>query len=234
MRRAAALLLASAAAPALSGCIIAAAALQPSAASDVVLAERAFALQAQREGQWTAFRATAAADATMFVPQPVRAQDFLAGREDPPRSVAWQPARVWIACDGRTAVTYGHWQQPGGTRGYFTTVWQRQRNGGWRWLLDRGDELPAGSADLEREPPRVEEIKAHCRQDSRRPAPPPLAHAPADRTGGGRSADGTLRWQWVVTPGGALDFAVDLAARDGYQRVIADHVAGAAAAGGPS
>ena len=42
---------------------------------------------AQRIGQWTAFRKYADRDAVMFTPQAVWAREFLKGRKDPPKAV---------------------------------------------------------------------------------------------------------------------------------------------------
>ena len=110
-------------------------------AQAVLAVERAFDAAAARDGQWTAFRAFAASDATMFTPQPVNAQGWLSGRADPPHSVRWQPHDVYISCDATLAVTTGAWQRANGTFGYFTTVWRKQGDGTWKWVLDHGDEL---------------------------------------------------------------------------------------------
>lgn len=109
--------------------------------SDVVATELAFARMAQEKGQWTAFRKFATDDAVMFVPQPVNARDWLGKQEDPPEAVRWQPHQVWASCDGSLSVTKGAWQRPDGTHGYFTTVWERQRNGEYKWVIDQGDVL---------------------------------------------------------------------------------------------
>lgn len=109
--------------------------------SKVVAAELAFARAAQEDGQWTAFRNFAAGDAVMFVPEPVDARAWLSGRSNPQQSVQWQPHHVWSSCDGSLAVARGAWQRPDGTSGYFTTVWERQRDGEYRWTLDQGDRL---------------------------------------------------------------------------------------------
>ena len=61
------------------------------AAPTAVDAERAFAADAQRIGQWTAFRKYADRDAVMFTPQAVWAHEFLKDRKDPPKAVAWRP-----------------------------------------------------------------------------------------------------------------------------------------------
>ena len=70
-------------------------------------AERAFAADAQRIGQWSAFRKYADRDAVMFTPQAAWARDFLHGRKDPPKAISWRPAHSYVSCDGRTAVNTG-------------------------------------------------------------------------------------------------------------------------------
>src|SRR3546814_15677912 len=51
--------------------------------SAFIAAEIRFAQRAQEEGQWTAFRETAHPDAVMFVPERVKAQDWLKSQKDP-------------------------------------------------------------------------------------------------------------------------------------------------------
>ena len=57
--------------------------------SKVIATELAFARTAQEKGQWTAFAEFATDDATMFVPEPVNAKDWLKRQVNPPRAVAW-------------------------------------------------------------------------------------------------------------------------------------------------
>ena len=114
--------------------------------SALVAMELAFNRMAQDKGQWTAFREFADEDAVMFVPQAVKARDWLKGRGDPAQAVTWQPYQVWMSCDGTLGVTKGAWQRPNGTVGYFTTIWRKQgkpgKNGEYLWVLDQGDVLP--------------------------------------------------------------------------------------------
>src|SRR3546814_15805277 len=56
-----------------------------------ISAALAFARQARDQGQWTAFRETAADDAVMFMPQRVLAHHWLNGKPDPAQAVPWQP-----------------------------------------------------------------------------------------------------------------------------------------------
>src|SRR5438067_6506647 len=102
-----------------------AAAAAPSAKAPsmtAVDAEIAFARDAKRIGQWTAFRKWADRDAVMFTPQAVWAKSFLKKLKDPPNAISWRPADTFVSCDGRTAVNTGPWfKQDGAQGGYFTT-----------------------------------------------------------------------------------------------------------------
>ena len=100
-------------------------------------AERAFVADAQKLGQWTAFRKWSTPDAIMFTPQAAKAHDFLKELKDPQTAVFWWPGRSFVSCDGTYAVNTGPWvRQWGKSVGYFTTVWQRQPDGSWKWIID--------------------------------------------------------------------------------------------------
>lgn len=190
-----------------------AAASAPAALLPAVAAERAFAARAQADGQWTAFRATAAPDAIMLAPGPVNAHEALRGfSSDPAVAVMWWPARVWTSCDDTLAVTTGPWVRNGGTKvGTFTNVWRREADGQWRWVYGNGREIPraieAPDAPLvvraicpdDRKADQVsEEQGTWLQRDGRMPGEwglplEPIPRAPA--VASGRSADGTLRWE---------------------------------------
>ena len=181
--------------------------LRPTAnPSAVIAAELAFAQLAQDKGQWTAFAQTATGDAVMFVPQPIQAQAFLKGRANPAVAVKWQPHQVWSSCDGSIGVTRGAWQGPKAS-GYFTTVWQRQKNGSYQWVLDQGTDLPM-ALDA---PEMIAAKVAECR-----PLPPPAVAASAvaaemagDRESG-TSSDATLKWDTAVATDCSRRFVVQL------------------------
>jgi hypothetical protein len=176
--------------------------------------ERAFAADAQRIGQWTAFRKYADYDAVMFTPQAVWVRDFLAGRKDPPRSVRWAAAHGFVSCDGRTAVNTGPWWAADGVHhGYFTTVWQRTSGSGWRWVYDGGGADPESSKTPARVMAQVH--RASCRAKAPGapiipPAPltPKQARTTPEDSGRGQSADKTLGWDWKVEKDGARKFRV--------------------------
>jgi hypothetical protein len=164
----------------------------------VVATEMGFARTAQDKGQWSAFSEFADDDAVMFVPQPVKARDWLRGRDNPAVALRWQPHQVWSSCDGSLAVTKGAWQQPDGSFGYFTTVWKRQKDGGYRWVLDQGDELDEPLA----EPEMVQARVADCpnRDDAAKLAAI-VAGMAAPATGriDTHSKDNTLFWRTEIS-----------------------------------
>ena len=186
-------------------------------------AEYAFARDAQRRGQWTAFRMYADPDAVMFNPQVVWAHEFLASKKDPPVPVRWWPAESYVSCDGRIAVNTGPWVRDGGKSvGYFTTVWQRE-GGRWRWVYEAGDTLKTPLPARRR--PFVR--KASCRGKPVAPpwlVPPPAmkrrGKGPPDDYGIGRSADATLAWDWRVDSKGARRFRTFLWNGARYEQVV--------------
>jgi hypothetical protein len=178
--------------------------LAAAAAPTAVDAERAFAADAQRIGQWAAFRKYADTDAVMFTPQAVWAHEFLKDRKEPPKAVAWHPTQSWVSCDGRTAVNTGPAFRNGKAYGNFNTVWQREK-GEWRWVYDAGS--PLDSKTEKQRKPIVR--KASCRAKAPGApviAPPPLSSKQARTTpednGRGESADKTLGWDWKVEKDG--------------------------------
>ena len=189
-------------------------------------AEYAFARDAQRIGQWTAFRKYADRDAVMFTPQAVWARDFLMDRKDPPKSVRWWPTHSFVSCDGHTAANTGPWLRPDNSHGYFTTVWQHTGKQ-WRWVYDGGD---AQKGALPK-PSGLQVHRAACRIKAPGPPiipPPPLSAEKARTTpvdqGRGESADKTLGWDWKVDKKGERRFRVYLWNGVRYAQVLYNDV----------
>ena len=190
-------------------------------------AEYAFARDAQRVGQWTAFRKYADKDAVMFTPQAVWARDFLKGRKNPPNAVRWWPTHSFVSCDGRTAVNIGPWVSTA-SHGYFTTIWQRQ-DGHWRWVYDAGDSTPPSATAPK--PVKAQVHRPNCRV--RAPGAPilgprPLTQRQARNTpedsGRGQSADATLGWDWKVEKNGARYLRVLMWNGQRYAQVLFDDI----------
>jgi hypothetical protein len=199
----------------------------PTTASQTAVdAERAFYRAAQTKGQWTAFREFAAPDATVFTPQPARAHEVLPAK-NPAVAVQWWPAESYVSCDGKVAVNTGPWLRPESV-GYFTTVWERQPDGGWKWIMDGGDGLEKPRALPEK--PQVR--RALCRTTNKglilrkrfvgvQTDPPD----PGLKTGGGSSPDGTLEWYWVVSSDGSREFRAEIWNGRKYEAVIFNKIA---------
>jgi hypothetical protein len=186
----------------------------------VAATDFAFARAARDEGQWTAFREYAASGAQMHLEGgPVDASEFLARRADPPEPVRWTPNEVWSSCDGSIAVSYGRSVQPDGIVGSYVTVWQRQRNGDYRWVYDTGtpdnpqpvipiEVRPDGDTIVVRELTAIRALTADCRAPAEAAAAPVSVPAGA-QTGGGEARDATLRWRWEHLAHGQWRVVVD-------------------------
>ena len=207
--------------------MIAALLLSAATAPTAVDAERAFASDAKKVGQWTAFRKWADHDAVMFTPKAVWARTFLKPLKDPPNAISWRPAHSYISCDGRTAVNTGPWfKQDGTLAGYFTTVWQRTP-AGWRWAYDGGGPMSGPAPQAK---PQIH--LASCRTRAPGPPiipPPPLTPKQALTTpeddGRGQSADKSLGWDWKVGKDGARHFRVYQWTGNRYSEVLRNDVA---------
>lgn len=178
--------------------------------STIAAVEIAFNRLAREKGQWTAFRETAADDAVMFVPEKVLAKDWLKKRADPPAPVQWQPQRIYVSCDGRTAASTGAWQRPDGSTGYFTTIWRIDDKGNWKWVLDHGDVLAKPLSEKE----FLEGHVATCLR--REGARGPDAPLPADES---------LLWNADVRADGSREVRVRMWNGADYDLVIDDKVA---------
>lgn len=108
----------------------------------IAAAERAFARRAQVEGQWKAFRLTAAPDAIMFVPDAKPVAKALVGAAEPVVPVMWWPGTIAHSCDGSLGLSTGPWvRAASGGQGTFSTIWRRTASG-YRWVLDHGRPTP--------------------------------------------------------------------------------------------
>jgi hypothetical protein len=168
----------------------------------------------------------------MFVPQRTLAKVWLKGRVNPPKPVQWQPHAAWISCDGSAGATFGAFQansEVEGGSGWFSTVWQRQKKGEYKWVLDQGGDLAAPLAAPEFLAGKVADCPARPDRDTsaeeaseirpprrdglqqRRPLAGPLPRlaAPAGSDSkDGQSDDGTLAWRSTVLPGGSRTWTV--------------------------
>lgn len=184
----------------------------------VIATELAFARLAQEKGQWAAFRETAASGAEMFVPQRVIAADWLKSQAEPATAVKWQPHAVWSSCDGTYAVTRGGWDSANAS-GSFVTIWQRQKNGKYKWITD----MSLTSDGPVRSPEMIAARVAECRMP---PGAAPLVVKTDTDWRTAVSRDGTLRWGTGVTPQGSRSVTVWLWNGTAYETVLDQAVPG--------
>jgi len=222
--------------------------------SSILAAEIAFVQLARKEGQWTAFRKTSDEDAVMFVPGIVNAQAWLKKQKDPAQSVTWAPDRIFVSCDASYAVSLGQAAWPDGRKSRFVTMWRRQANGSYKWMLDWGSNAPVTQSDdismvdgkvadcpARRtpgvSPPVTGETPAQSEQREwregagrhKRPKPPKYEvtriAVPPPATGEGQSRDGTLNWQWATDAQGARSFKVTVRYGGKVETVVDDRYA---------
>ncbi|MCB2059492.1 MAG: hypothetical protein R3E09_10385 [Novosphingobium sp.] len=192
--------------------------------SALIAAEIALAQLTREKGQSAALRETAARDATMLVPEPVNADDWLKDRPDPPKPVDRYTEAVWISCDGSYGVVEGSWTGAD-TGGEFAAVWQRQEDGQYKWLFRHPvgntgaspapDMIPASVADCDVPRPNADS-RPQERKPGKRPKLPPPApvNAQADH-----SADGTLDWRFGTDSKGVPRLLVRIR-KDGQMRTV--------------
>ncbi|MGZ3272153.1 MAG: YybH family protein [Caulobacteraceae bacterium] len=116
------------------------------AAQQIEDTERAFAQVVAQGGIVPGFRQFAAPDAVMFLPDPTPAQAALAGARWTGELV-WRAQYVAVAASGDLAFSAGPSLLRGGGRpsgGFYLTVWRRQPDGGWKFVLDQGADMPPG------------------------------------------------------------------------------------------
>lgn len=163
--------------------------------SAVIAQELAFARMAREKGTWTAFREYATEDALWPSPGLVNVRQDLAGVADPAQPVVWGPDAVWVSCDGSFALSTGPATYPSGRRSRFATIWQRQRDGDYRWVLDQGFDLETDHAQAEMIAAKVADCPAGFdRWADRRP---PVRRG--EPWGSSRSNDGTLEWRTALS-----------------------------------
>jgi ketosteroid isomerase-like protein len=123
---------------------------------DVLAADRAFSAAATARGARAAFTEFADPQAIMFRAGvgPVKGLDAIARVfEDPPAATpTWEPAAAEVAASGDLAYSWGAfvWTPvPGGplagkppATGYYVSIWKRQPDGRWKWVVDLGVPAP--------------------------------------------------------------------------------------------
>jgi ketosteroid isomerase-like protein len=114
--------------------------------------DRAFARMAAQKGVAEAFHFYAAENAISLPAgaAPVHGRDAIRNlmAEGPEGSLAWTPSGGGISRSGDLGWTWGNYefrrQAPDTTPSYgkYVTIWQRQHDGSWKYVLDGGNSNP--------------------------------------------------------------------------------------------
>src|SRR3982750_4365980 len=111
----------------------------------LVQSEQAFAKLASERGTKYAFLENMTDDALVFTPDKTVAKPFWAARGESSSLLSWAPNFAAVSSSGLLGYTTGNWEfrakgkddTPTGF-GDFITVWQRQPDGKYKWVIDIG------------------------------------------------------------------------------------------------
>lgn len=124
-----------------------------SALQEMVKTEQAFSKMAEDKNTRDAFMAFIADDGLLFRPGAVNGKKWMLEHPVPPSDkkplLAWQPAFAGMAASGDMGFTTGPWEakadikdeKPSGY-GHFVTVWKKQKDGKWKFVVDLGISHP--------------------------------------------------------------------------------------------
>jgi ketosteroid isomerase-like protein len=115
----------------------------------LVETERAFAKMAAAKGIRDSFLAYLADDGVLFRPQPVNGKQWMSARPARPGLLWWEPTFAYVSQAGDLGYDTGPWEfrekgpddKPIG-HGYFVTVWKKQPDGTWKFVVDIGTSNP--------------------------------------------------------------------------------------------
>jgi ketosteroid isomerase-like protein len=128
-------------------------ALGQSALQEMVKTEQAFSKMAEEKSTRDAFLAFIADDGLLFRPGAVNGKKWLLEHPAPPTDkkplLAWQPSFAGMSASGDMGFTTGPWEfkadvkdeKPAGY-GHFVTVWKKQADGTWKFVVDLGVSHP--------------------------------------------------------------------------------------------
>jgi ketosteroid isomerase-like protein len=120
---------------------------------DMVKTEQAFSKMAEEKTAREAFMTFIADDGLLFRPGAVNGKKWMIEHPVPPSDkrplLAWQPSFAGMSASGDMGFTTGPWEsKPDRTDpkpsayGHFVTVWKKQTDGSWKWVVDLGISHP--------------------------------------------------------------------------------------------
>lgn len=126
----------------------------------MVTTEQAFSKTAEEQGTREAFLKFIADDGILFRPRAVKGKQWLLDHPVPPSTkrtlLAWQPSFADVSYSGDLGYTTGPWEfkddiknQTPSAYGDFVTVWRKQQDGSWKFVVDLGVGHPQSSGPLQ-------------------------------------------------------------------------------------
>jgi ketosteroid isomerase-like protein len=124
-----------------------------SALQEMVKTEQAFSKMAEEKNTRDAFLAFMADDGLLFRPGAVNGKKWMLEHPAPPTDkkplLAWQPSFAGMSASGDMGFTTGPWEFKGDVKdekpsgyGHFITVWKKQADGTWKFVVDLGISHP--------------------------------------------------------------------------------------------
>ena len=119
--------------------------------------EREFARTANEKGVRDSFLAFIADDGIIYRPGPVSGKEWLTPRPARPGLLTWQPVFAEISNAGDLGFTTGPWEfrqngpdDPRIAFGEFSTIWRKQSDGNWKFVIDIGISYEKANAPIAR------------------------------------------------------------------------------------
>ncbi|WP_113654307.1 nuclear transport factor 2 family protein [Pedobacter namyangjuensis] len=105
----------------------------------LLAAEKAFATSAVKDGTKEAFAKFAAPDALAFRPNPVNARKYYESQPDM-KNIDWSADFARVSRSGDLGFTSGTFvvDDTNKAYGHYLTVWRKNKNGNWEFILDLG------------------------------------------------------------------------------------------------
>ena len=121
--------------------------------TQMVNTERSFSRMSEEKGTREAFAVFIADDGILFRPRAVVGKKWMQEHPLPPSNtrplLSWQPIYAYMSRSGDLGYTTGPWQYKNDKKdarasafGNFMTIWKKQADGNWRFVLDLGISHP--------------------------------------------------------------------------------------------
>jgi ketosteroid isomerase-like protein len=125
----------------------------PTPLQEMLLTEQSFSRMAAEKNTRDAFMAFIAEDGLLFRPGAVNGKQWMLDHPVPPSDkrplLAWQPSFAGMATAGDLGFTTGPWEskpdvndEKPSAYGHFVTVWKKQPDGSWKFVVDLGISHP--------------------------------------------------------------------------------------------